>query len=379
MRPAPFVVAIALSAIAACQTGSPRVSSIPDRLTDDEFWSLSTSLSEPAGYFRSENLVSNEHTFQYVIPELVQRLKPGGVYLGVAPDQNFTYIVSIAPRLAFILDIRRGNLLEHLMYKAIIELSATRDEFVARLFSRPRLAGLDQEGSMREMLLAYASVPGSPILFADNLRRIENHLIGTHGFPLSAEDLDQLEAIYSAFFREGPDLRYSMQSGGGGPGSFGSGRGGRFPSYRDLVTATDGAGTFRSYLATESNYLLLKQMEERNAIVPVVGDFAGPKALRGVGEYIRDHDGTVSAFYVSNVEQYLYQNDVFSEFARNVATLPIDRSSTFIRSVSARFGYAGPQVAFDGRATSLYPIGDFVRDFQSGRLRTYRDLNSRSR
>jgi hypothetical protein len=132
-------------------------------------------------------------------------------------------------------------------------------------------------------------------------------------------------------------------------------------------------------LATESNYLMLKQMEERNAIVPVVGDFAGPKALRGVGKYIRDHDGTVSAFYVSNVEQYLYQNEVFSEFARNVATLPVDRSSTFIRSVSARFGYAGAQLAFDGRATSLYPIRDFVRDFQAGRLRTYRDLNSRSR
>ena len=68
-------------------------------------------------------------------------MKPGGVYLGVAPDQNFTYIVATAPRLAFIVDIRRGNLLQHLMYKAIFELSVDRAEFVSRLFSKRRPPG----------------------------------------------------------------------------------------------------------------------------------------------------------------------------------------------------------------------------------------------
>lgn len=145
------------------------------------------------------------------------------------------------------------------------------------------------------------------------------------------------------------------------------------------MTATDETGVLRSYLATEQHYQQLKAMQERNAIVPVVGDFAGPKALREVGKYIRAHDATVSAFYVSNVEQYLYQNEVFSEFARSVATLPTDASSTFIRSVSSRYGYSGPRVGVDGRATSLYPIRAFVKDFQAGRLRSYRDLNSRSR
>ena len=64
-----------------------------------------TSSSEPNGTFRSENLVSNEHTFQYVIPALERRVRPGGVYMGVAPDQNFTYIAAIKPRMAFIVDI----------------------------------------------------------------------------------------------------------------------------------------------------------------------------------------------------------------------------------------------------------------------------------
>ena len=129
---------------------------------------------------------------------------------------------------------------------------------------------------------------------------------------------------------------------------------GRFPTYRDLVTATDEAGVPRSYLATEQNYLQLKAMQERNSIVPVVGDFAGPKALREVGQVHSGHDATVSAFYVSNVEQYLYQDGVFSAFARNVATLPLDSSSTFIRSVSSRFGYRDPaSESMAGRRRSI--------------------------
>src|SRR5262245_36122092 len=107
---------------------------LPLRLSDAAFWRLSTSLSEADGTFRSENLVSNEHTYQYVIPSLRRATRPGGVYLGVAPDQNFTYILATQPRMAFILDIRRGNLLQHLMYKALIELSADRAEFLSRLF-----------------------------------------------------------------------------------------------------------------------------------------------------------------------------------------------------------------------------------------------------
>src|SRR6185312_8954015 len=88
------------------------------------------------GFFRSDNLVSNEMQFQYVIPVLQQTLLPMSAYLGVGPDQNFTYIAALKPRISFIVDIRRQNMLLHLMYKAIIERSPTRQAFLARLFSR---------------------------------------------------------------------------------------------------------------------------------------------------------------------------------------------------------------------------------------------------
>jgi hypothetical protein len=347
---------------------------LPDRLSDRAFWDLSAGLSEPGGYFRSDNLVSNEHTFQYVIPALLEQIKPGGVYLGVAPDQNFTYIVATRPRLAFILDVRRGNLLQHLLYKALIELSADRAEFVSRLFSKLEPPGLGPQTTVADLFRAFAQVPTSEAMYKQGVRAVTEQLVKRHGFPLTPDDLEHLESIYFAFFWDGPSVRYSSGTGLGSRG-----RGAGFPTYEELMMQSDWNGVPRSYLATEENYRRLKLMQERNLVVPVVGNFAGPKALRGIGDYLRQHGAVVTTFYVSNVEQYLYQDGLFAEFARNVSTLPVDNSSTFIRSVWTRFGYAGSLLGPDRRATALYPIKAFVRDFEDGLLPSYYDLNSRSK
>src|SRR5690242_8876907 len=107
-----FVVVLALALLAV-----PRAASkLPARLTDLEFWQLSNDSSEPDGYFRSDNLTSNELGFLYVLPELATRTKPGEAYLGVGPEQNYTYIAATRPAMAIIFDIRRGNLVLQLMY-----------------------------------------------------------------------------------------------------------------------------------------------------------------------------------------------------------------------------------------------------------------------
>ena len=364
------------------------VDPLPARLTDQQFWNLIVSSSEPNGYFRSENLVSNEHTFQYVIPALERRIRAASVYLGVAPDQNFTYIAAIEPKMAFIIDIRRGNLLEHLMYKAIIEQSADRAEFLSRLFSKKRPEGLGRSSTVEDLFAAFDKVETSQDLYRQNVKAIEDHLLKRHAFKLSADDLQQIEGIYWQFFWEGPSLRYTMNAGGG---SFGGGprpfsgfgpRGGfgtNFPTYEDLMMQADWNGRSRSYLATEEAFAFLKAFEERNLLVPVVGNFSGPKALRAIGQYLRAHGATVSVFYVSNVEQYLFQDRIWAGFYENVATFPVDESGVFIRSVSSRMGYTGPMQWSDGRATVLDPIKASVRDFRAGKIRSYYDLNSRSK
>ena len=376
---APALLALACASVLSIGVDERRVSRgpLPVRLSDQQFWRLTVELSEPNGYFRSENLVSNEHTYQYVIPHLARAARPGGVYLGVAPDQNFTYMIAVRPRIAFIVDVRRGNLLQHLMYKALFEMSPDRVEFIARLFSKPRPEGLGANPSVTDIFAAVAATrlerEAALELYRHNLQTIKDHLIKKRSLPLSPADLQQLESIYYAFFYEGPSIRYSTST-------YGTSRNNSsFPTYEEMMRQTDWDGQARSYLATDEGYTFVKQMQERNLIVPVVGNFAGPKALRSVGQYIREHGETVSAFYVSNVEQYLFQDGLWSEFARNVAALPLDESSLFIRSVSSRFGYAGPYQWEDGRASAIDPILGLIRDFEAGRISTYYHVNVRSK
>jgi hypothetical protein len=298
---------------------------LPSRLDDREFWSLTADLSEPGGTFRSDNLLSNESRLQFVIPDLVRAVKPGGAYVGVGPEQNFTYISALQPAIAFIVDIRRGNLQLHLMYKALFELSATRAEFASRLFSRPPPAGVDAASSADELFAAVANTASDESLYQRNLTAVERQLAVVHGFPLSDEDRSGLASISRAFYTFGPDINYSSTETGNADHGY-------RPTYADLMTSTDATGDARSYLASEEAFAFVKALETRNLVVPVVGDFAGPKAVRAVGAYLRRHDAIVSAFYVSNVEQYLRLERVWGSFCGNLARLPFDDTSTLVRA-----------------------------------------------
>jgi len=346
---------------------------LPSRLSDQTFWQLVTELSETGGYFRSDNFLSNENAFQTVIPELKSTLPAGGVYLGVGPEQNFTYIVALRPKLAFIIDIRHQNMIEQLLYKAFIETSSNRADFLSRLFARKRPNQLSNDATVEALFAAYADAMPSEELFKSNLRAAKDRLVNDHKFTLSTDDLKSLEYVYSAFFRGGPELNYSFS-----PSGVGTGFGGGFPSYRDLMVETDGQGERRSYLATEENFRLLREYEKNNMIVPVVGDFGGEKALRAVGDYVRAHDATVTAFYTSNVEQYLFQEAyAWRRFLANVATFPIDGRSTFIRSISNR-GFTFSQFrrySPGARAsTALSSIPEVVRAFNAGQIHEYTDI-----
>ena len=334
------VASLAVVSVLCCITASAvSAQSIPARLADTTFWRMMTEFSEPGGYFRSDNFVSNETSFQWIIPELQRTIKPGGVYLGVAPDQNFTYLVALRPKVAFIVDIRHQNAVQHLMYKALIEMSADRAEFVARLFSKPRPPGLDSTSTATALFMGIA--PGFPdsALYRRNLAAIKDRLIQVHGFALNDEELKSLEYVYGAFYTAGPGLTYNFGGGSGGFAGGGGGRFGRMPGYQQLMMESDSSGQNRSYLATEANFRTLKDMEERNLIVPLTGNFAGDKTLHAVGQWVRDRGAKVTTFYTSNVEQYLFQDGIASQFYKNVATLPIDSSSTFIRSYSMRGGF----------------------------------------
>jgi hypothetical protein len=298
---------------------------LPSRLADQEFWTLVSDLSEAGGTFRSDNLLSNESRLQLVIPDLLKTVKRSGVYVGVGPEQNFTYIAALEPSMAFIVDIRRGNLQLHLMYKALFELSANRADFVSRLFSREQPAAVGASSTPSELFDAYLNVEPSEVLYERNLKVIDTQLVDRHGFALSADDLKGIANIFHAFYAFGPGINYSSSENS-------TASGGYRPTYADLMAATDGSGSARSYLASEEAFAIVKALQARNLVVPVVGDFAGSKAVRAIGAYLKRRDATVSAFYVSNVEQYLRLERVWGSFCSNAARLPVDEDSLFIRA-----------------------------------------------
>ena len=308
-----------LIACAACARGSTLASAIGD----DEFRALVDGLSEPPGAFLvSDNLVSNE---PHVAENARWVRRAGGVYVGVGPEQNFTYIAALRPRLAFIVDIRRENRNLHLLYKALFELSKDRAEFVSRLFSRPRPDGLASQSSVDEIFHIYANVPPSRALYADTAARVREQLAARRHFPLSEADVAFIDHVLTSFLEDGPEIHF-----------WGSRRvDANRPSYRELMTSKDLSGQSRSFLTSEDGFGFVKDLQSRNLIVPVVGDFGGPTAIRRVGDYVRDHRSRVEAFYGSNVAVYLTERQSRA-FCRNLASLPAAADAVFIESIGVR-------------------------------------------
>ncbi|HEY9227113.1 MAG TPA: hypothetical protein VIP11_10730, partial [Gemmatimonadaceae bacterium] len=231
---------------------------------------------------------------------------------------------------------------------------------------------------------AYIATPADSALFRSNLSAIKRRLIEGHGFAMNDSDSKLLDFTYGAYFGGGPLIDYNYPRGFGG----GFGLGG-FPTYASLQQATDSAGKNWAYLGSEATFRWLKDFESRNLVVPVVGDFAGPKAIRGVADWLKARQAVVSAFYTSNVEQYLFMQGLdWDRYYKNVAMLPIDSNSAFIRSVGGGRGISMPpraamQQAMIGgriRAPSVTSsIQGLLRAFNDGKISVYGDVIALSR
>jgi len=354
---------------------------LPDRLDDSTYWRMIGEFSEPGGYFLSENFVSNEMGLQQVISRLRPALPPGGAYLGVGPEQNFTYLAALKPRIAFIVDIRRQNLLQHLWYKAVFEMSPNRAAFLSRLFARPlpaeTMLAADDTLSADTLVAMLERAPRDTALFARTFRDVRSALLQQHRFRLDSSDLATLQYVDSVFFVSGPSLNYSSGQAGYANGFR------RMPTFAMIAGTTDETGRNLGFLGSDSAYRVVRDMHRRNLIIPIVGNFSGPHALRRVGAWLGEHGARVGAFYVSNVEQYLFrQGDDWSRFYGNVGALPLDENSRFIRSTSGGMrtysngGTNGPVMMM---TQLLSPIGPLVDAARTGELMGYQDVISRSR
>ena len=362
-----LVIALILIAASAATVGSQaaHTQKQPESLSVKEFAGLIRQFSEEDGFFRSDNFTSNETSYLHIVDKLRQMGATGGAYIGVGPEQNFTYIAKIRPRIAFIVDIRRQAVIQHLMYKAIFHLSPNRTQFLSLLLSKPlpKEKAPASDAPVNELLSFFSQSPADDKAFAANLAAIRKAIEEDFQFPLSERDQAGLEYVYKNFRIEGLEISYRVDGY----------RSGGFPTFKEIIAETDLNGKQGNFLAGAEDYDFVRGMHRKNMIIPVVGDFGGKKALAAVGDYLRKNGFTVTAYYTSNVEQYLFGGGTFAAFVENVRKLPINEKSLFIRAAAGRYPHPA-RLPGHRLTTLLQKMTVFLGDFDEGRYESYHDL-----
>jgi hypothetical protein len=350
------------------------VQSLEGALTKEGFAQIVEKFSEPNGYFDSDNLISNEASYLHVMGKMRQMKVTGGAYIGVGPDQNFSYIAQIRPSIVFITDIRRDNLLQHLFFKSLFALSSNRLEYLCLLFGRPIPPDLKSwdSRSVQDIIAYLDKTPSKRELFEKTKTDLQSK-VQSFGLKLDPAELDTISRIHAAFFDAGPDLKFTSR---GRPPRW------YYPSYRDLLFEKDLTGKHCNYLVSEDDFRFLRSLEERNLIIPVVANLAGDHALKNIARFLNDRGERVSALYTSNVEFYLmrgFSDDEFKRFAENVTLLPRHERSVIIRSYfNGAWGYEHPQSVNGYYSTQLLQtMESFVKEFSSGGYKSYSDLVSK--
>ena len=331
---------------------------------DTTFAALVERLSESGGYFDTDNLISNESSYLHVMGRLAEVGVRGGAFIGVGPDQNFSYIAQVRPSIAFIIDIRRDNLLEHLFFKALFHLSETRVEYLSLMVGREAPADpREWTGSPIAELVQYVDSAPVESSIAESARRRVRESVVTFGVPLDERDLEMIDFVHTSFIEAGVRLQFTSHNRA--PNFY-------YPTYEALLLETDLTGRQSNYLADEEDFSFLRSMEMEGLIVPVVGDLSGDHALLEVGRVIAERGEVVSAFYTSNVEFYLMGSGSFDRFARNATALPRNERSVIIRSV---FRTRLPQSVPGYMSTQLLQLLDrFSTEYERGEIVSYRDL-----
>ncbi len=361
-RRAPLLAAVVLALVSCTGPISSPVRAGPTFAAEIEL------LSEPGGYFDTDNLISNERSYLHVIDDLRATGVRGGAYLGVGPDQNFSYIAHLRPTVAYIVDIRRDNMLQHLLFKALFSLAETRIEYLSLLFGRsPPDAPESWRTRSIEMLCEYLdSVEPRSTSIEDTRKKIDD-TIARFGVPLSDADRRTIDRVHRTFIEAGLDLRF--HSAGRPPRFY-------YPTYRELLLETDRAGTRANYLATEAAYQVVRALQQSDRVIPVVGDLAGDHALRAIARALGERRARVSMFYTSNVEYYLFQEGRFRRFLANLSRLPRSSPSVIGRAVfGSTAGWIPGRSVKGYYSTSLIqPIEDLLDGFAAGRYSSYWDL-----
>ena len=351
---------LGIVAIGLVLTGAARVGHVQ---APASFASRIAQLSERGGFFDTDNLISNERSYLHVVPALRDSGLAGGAYIGVGPDQNFSYIAQVKPAIAFIVDLRRDNLLLQLLFKALFSIADTRADYLGLLFGRPApVSPVEWRTADLDKLVTYVEGTRLDDGAITKLRERVNEKIKTFGVPLSDADFATIDRFHRRFVTAGLPLKF--QTTGRAPQSY-------YPTYRDLLLETDRQGRRWNFLGSEDDFQFVRSLERRDLVIPVVGDLAGPSALAAIGRLMTSRGDRLSAYYVSNVEFYLFADGMFPRFVENLERLPRTSRSLIIRSVFGGFGQSIPGYY---SSSVVQTVDNLLQGYASGSFRSYSQL-----
>ena len=363
MRKKPLFALLACLLVAAAYAfWAPRAPA----LTDQVFGQWLEQCSERGQDFISDNWVSNEMAYADHLDYLRRTVPAGSVFIGVGPEQNFSYLAAVPFRYAFIVDVRRDNLLQHLYYKVLFEECPTPQQWLAALCSR-RYDPSWERSSYADWLEAVGRAPidpGQAPLFLERFRRRAGQL----NFGLRDSDQKFLARLQSEFAAKGLEVRFEYRLPKPDEPTF--------PAFREVLLARDPAGHYGCFLASQTGYGRVRGMQQENRIIPVVGDFGGRRTFGEIACLLRRQNLKVGLFYASNVEFYLmprrFPGAKMENFVWNLECLPTTSASLLLRTHKIKLpgadAYPWGNPLFVPR---LQYLQRFVQRYERGELTDY--------
>ncbi len=334
--------------------GRPMELGIPTR--DPSFRALIASLSEPPTGPHADNLMTNEDSFPRVASELAARVPNEGVYLGVGPDQNFTYIAHCQPDFGFLLDYRRRNLRLHLLHKALFMLAPDRITYLERLTARtPR--ELPPNPAPGELVGAFRAARFQSGLLSRTRNEVKA-LLQPMGV-LEADEWADLSMIQARLAGPGMGAQFLALP--------------MYPDFGSMIETTDRHGKPAHFLASESYYQRVRELHLHDRIIPIVADLAGAIALQRLADWLKDQSLLVTAFYVSDVEFFLLRAGRFPDYLKNLRRLPWHDNGVIIRSSTREIDHPA-RVPGDSSTTIVVAAHRFLERATHGPIQSPDEL-----
>ena len=328
---------------------------------DERFDTLISRLSEPTDSPAGDNFVSNEDSYPRVAGELTRRAVAGSVYLGVGPDQNFTYIARARPCLSFVIDFRRRNLLLHLLHKGLITLARDRAEYLSLLTARGP-GPLAADSSAADLVTAFTRAKFDRSLLEDASRRVADVVRPLN--VLTPDEWREFTGIQARLAGPGMTARFLALP--------------MYPTFSRLMTTPDRDGRPAHWLSSEADYQSVRAAQSGDRIIPLTADFAGPTTFARLGDWLRRRGFKVGTFYTSDVEFFLLRSGRFEPYLANLARLPWADGVVLVRTSTREIDHPA-RVRGDSSTTVVIDVRRFLSDANAGRVRTPDDLFSPER